>query len=96
VGSRWASGDPDEMFGRIRLADVVLAIRDLEPGFHTQEEVRARYYALTGQTRNADERQVSAIVTRFGLRPFVREGERGWHIDPARLAERWPRLPWTD
>jgi hypothetical protein len=87
------TGDPEQVYAGIRVADVVLAIRDLEPGFHSQEEVRVRYYELTGQERNADQRHVSTIVSKLGLTRYQRDGERGWTIDPAKLAPRWPRLP---
>lgn len=84
------TGDPDQTHGTVRVADVVRAIRDLEPGFHTVAEVR-ELYAGTG-----DLAHVSAVVTKLGLSPYVRGGEKGWTIDPARLARSWPRLPWTD
>jgi hypothetical protein len=95
VGSRWAWGDPDETYGPVALADVVRAIRGLEPGFHTVAEVQRRYAELTGAPGDHLPK-VAAVVTRFGLRPYSRNYERGWTINPAELAQRWPRLPWTD
>lgn len=95
MGSRWASGDPDEMLGPVALADVVRVLRELEPGFHTVEEIKRRYVELTGVQPSADLAYVSSSVTRLGLRPHRKDYERGWTIDPAALAERWPRLPWS-
>ena len=90
------TGDPAQAYGSVRVADVVRAIRELEPGFHTRDVVRARYYALTGQTPDADQRLVAVVMRGLGLVRHVREGEKGWRIDPATLAERWPRLPWSE
>ena len=87
------TGDPDQMCCGARVADVVLAIRDLEPGFHTVAEVQRRYRELPG-ARTVPEKCVSTVVRRFGLLQYRVDGERGWTINPARLAERWPRLPW--
>lgn len=96
MGSHWASGDPDETYGPVAVADVVRVLRELEPGFYTAEEIQRWYVELTGVQPSADLRYVSAVVTRFGLRPHRKDGERGWTIDPAALAARWHRLPWSD
>ncbi|AAT36750.1 Pas2 [Actinoplanes phage phiAsp2] len=90
------TGDPGQVYGRIRVADVVLAIRDLEPGFHTVTEVHRLYLARTGQAASPRIHNVTRIVTSFGLTPHQHDLQRGWTFDPARLAERWRRLPWTD
>jgi hypothetical protein len=84
------------VYGGVRVADVVLAIRDLEPGFYTVEEVRERYQRLTGAPDTPRLHHVARIVGSFGLTRHVVDGEDGWTIDPARLAPRWSRLPWTD
>jgi hypothetical protein len=94
MGNRWANGDPDEMYGGVALADVVRAIRDLEPGFHTIEEVHHRYLEVTGEEPTRQLRNVSGAVTRFGPGKHTVNYQRGWTIDPAKLAARWPRLPW--
>lgn len=96
MGRACVTGDPDETYGGIRVADVVLAIRDLEPGFHSVLEVRARFQALTGTPDGPALHNVTKIVTWFGLTPYQRGGEKGWTIDPGRLAPRWPRLPWSE
>lgn len=93
---RYANGDPDETYGSVAVADVVRAIRDLEPGFHTVDEVRNRYVALTGARLGPELHYVAGTVTRLGLKRCIKDYESGWFIDPARLARRWPRLPWRD
>jgi hypothetical protein len=95
MGSRWPAGDPDETYGPVKLADVVKALRGLDPGFHSIVEVHSRYLDVTGGVASADLRYVSGAVTRFGARKCIHQGERGWRIDPAALAKRWPRLPWS-
>lgn len=90
----YLSGDPNETRGGVRAGDVTLAIRDLAPGFHSYDEVAARYFALLGKEENADRRYVSSIVSQLGLTRYIRHGQAGWMIRPAELALRWPRLPW--
>ena len=88
------NGDPEQVCAGVRVADVVLAIRDLEPGFHSIVEVRQRYQEATSAPDGPRLHHVARIVTGLGLLPYVRHGEKGWTIDPARLARGWPRLPW--
>ena len=90
------SGDPDQEFGGVRVRDVVLAIRDLEPGFHSVAEVRFLWMGVTGEKVTPKLAQVSRIVSDLGLTRYVQGGMKGWRIDPARLAVRWPRLPWVE
>jgi hypothetical protein len=90
VGEWTLTGDPDQEYGGIRADDVALTLRSLEPGFHPSAEVWARYGWITGKSPGSG---VTAIITKMGMTPFMIDGERGWRIDPARLAEKWPRLP---
>lgn len=83
------TGDPDQEYGGVRADEVAGVLRDLEPGFYPIAEVWARYGWATGKSPGAG---VTVIVTKMGLTPFMLEGERGWRIDPERLARNWPRL----
>lgn len=92
----WSTGDPDEVYGSVRVVDVVRAIRDLDSGFYPMEEVKRLYVQVAGSSSGHDLGHVSAVMTRFGLVAHTQDYQRGWRIDPEWLAARWPRLPWTD
>ncbi len=88
------TGDPQQTYAGVRVLHVVLALRDLEPGFHTVAEVRDRYLRMIDGAKESDLPHVAAIVTRFGMKRHQVKYREGWTIDPVRLARNWPRLPW--
>lgn len=90
MAERVLDGCPEQRMWGVRAGDVALALQDLEPGFHSIADVWAAYRAVTGKISGPG---VTTIVSKMGLTPFTMDGERGWRIDPVRLAERWPRLP---
>lgn len=89
------SGGPDEVFGGVLVADVVRTIRGLRPGFWCTDDVKERYLKVTGHQPSPRLRQVVRIVTLLGQSREYHRGCFGWRITPARLAERWPRYPWS-
>jgi hypothetical protein len=88
------TGDPDQTYGEVAVADVVRAIRDLKPGFHTVEEVHRRYLEVSGTLISPRIYHVTRLVSWFCPERYAEGGEDGWWIYPASIAARYPRLPW--
>jgi hypothetical protein len=86
------TGGPDQEWGGVRADDVALALRDLGPGFHSIADVWFSYGRVSGRSPGGG---VTVIATKMGMKPFMLDGERGWRVDPERLARHWPRYPWS-
>lgn len=84
--------DMKERCGHVVVGDVVETLRELDSGAHSAD----RLYDLYAERVLSDNRTPGSPIA-FGqtLGQLGCRRDQVWFVDPARLARRWPRLPWS-